>query len=99
MKSDADIAAERETILRILGPVVAGWVREACHLEYGHNAEVLTWACRVRELARTTSRDLGALAEAAETLVRACGRLDDGGGERIRQAVEQVQTALWWRDG
>ncbi len=97
MKTDEEIERERVAMLPIVGPTHADWYAEACRVE--RDDPTLLWACRVREAVRVHARDLGELATAAEALVRACGRLDEGGGERVRTAVEAVEGALWWREG
>jgi hypothetical protein len=98
MKTDEEIDREAAEMAPVVGPTCAEWYAEACRVtdEAGHAA--LLWACRTRETIRTKSRDLKEIADAAEQLVRACSRLDEGGGERVRSAVEAVEKALWWKE-
>lgn len=98
MKTDEEIAREVAELSATVGPTHAGWYAEACRVEYTAPHDEVMWACRVREAVRAHARDLGGLAEAAKRLLAACSRLDGCGGERVREAMEAVEAALWWED-
>lgn len=95
MFTDEQIQQESARLEAVIGPSLAGWYVEASRLWNIHSeggevdAETLLWVTRVREVIRIFARDFGELVQATKVLLGACARVEDCGGQRIRDAMDE----------
>lgn len=99
MKTEESIAADVAALEPVVGKTLAGWYADACKVEYGDGHALVMQACRVREAVWRFAVEFGPLADAANELLEACGRLGGDAGQVVAEAYEKVKAALWMEPG
>lgn len=99
MLSDDKVIA---AMAKAVGPTHTQWYEEACKIVPGESElsrEAIVWACRARFAVFCHARDMEEVRLAIMKLFDAVGRLEGCGGQRVRDAMESVEEALWMFEG